>query len=273
MSNKLIRFVGTESGDENVNLLQVVNNGVDSFLEQNQTLITERTSAIDRPLHCSELNKKMISRKWNKFDTKFINIESGEWLYSRYYEVTNPAGEIDIIKYTGVDHPEKTIFCCCDEILFPLGGETTVPVNGILELYKRLFGTMKEKEIPFYNVTGKVINILDGSVVVDLINYNSTIYTDTISLGDVLKYPIAPHESGRVDLSIQYSKSGNIYYSDKVFTAFSHNGDTIEVDNIVESVNDNVQLEYINGVIKVTPLISDVDECIISKCSLTYGKL
>ena len=58
-----------------------------------------------RPLHCSELNSRLIHRNWNKSETLFISGVDGESnedepvvRYRKYTDQNNkPVGEIDVI--------------------------------------------------------------------------------------------------------------------------------------------------------------------------------
>jgi hypothetical protein len=173
--------------------------------------VTERENSSVRPLHCSELDKKLKLRNWHKFDTKFITA-SGE-LYTRMYSKIRPNSIIDVIN---TDPESEDIEKYSDYAFLSSDRNFNDLVNSLLDvnisedeietLYEKIFGAMKEKEISFYSIQKEVIDILDGSVVFDLIKYGSAEYTDTVSLGEVLRLPHAPTEYGSFDDFEIYSK-------------------------------------------------------------------
>ena len=263
--NKNIRIVGTD-----VSPLQIIDNGENSYIVKNEndssTIITETSSSPIRPIHCSELYKKIEERQWHKFDTKVI--KNGR-LFSRYYENSKPLDEIDTVN-TMDDKMTADKYFQCSEEKGPFGKYENE--DEIEALYSKLFGGMKENDISFYSLHEKVINIVDHNIPIDLIRMSSSEYTDTVSLGEILDFTLAPIETCKVDLVVAYSKDNNIYSRQISFNAFNYEGESVVVDNLVEKINNDVQVEYINGVIKVTPINTLVDECIINRCTLLYGR-
>lgn len=278
METELLRVVSTENTGD----LRIINNGENSYLVNGEIIVTEKENSSVRPLHCSELDKKLKLRNWHKFDTKFITA-SGE-LYTRMYSKIRPNSIIDVINTNpeseDIEKYSDYAFLSSDRDFNDLVNslpDVNISEDEIETLYEKIFGAMKEKEISFYSIQKEVIDILDGSVVFDLIKYGSAEYTDTVSLGEVLRLPHAPTEYGRIDLGIQYTKLGEdgtfkIYCKETTFTAFTSIGGVIEVNNLVGDLNNEVQFELINEVIKVSPLTNDISECIISNCTLTYGR-
>lgn len=277
MTYDKLRIVGTDNSDS----LHIVDDGANSYIANGDVMVTERTHASDRPIHCSELKKVLKRRNWHKSDTKFIG-KDGK-LYSRIYTTYGPSGNIDLIEtdpkkynYSGYAYQVSDYFSSLsDEV-------KKKTISDINQLYEKLFGAMKETEISFYSVPGSVVNILDKSVVFDLIRYDSSEYTDTVSLGEVLKLPMAPVEYCRVDLGVQYTKNGidpkngettaEVHCSETCFTAFSFENEKRVDHNIVGKFNDEVGYECLNGIIKVSPLTNNINECIISYCTITYGR-
>lgn len=276
MMNDVLRAVIAENSDTGG--LRIVNSGETSYLALGDTVISEKTKSADRPLHCSELDKWLRRRNWHKFDTKFIASDGN--LYSRMYASIPPTDTTDNIQTDVDEMRDDYAFRCSDSGINSLGltkeeiGKYEEKIN---YLYNKIFGAMKETEISIYSVPKKVINIIDGSVAFDLIRYDSSEYTDTVSLGEISKLPLAPDSYGRVDLGIQYSKaeddsSFRIYNCDTTLTAFSFVDGKLTVNNLVGKVNNEVSYELLNNVIKVSPLTNDVNECIISYCTITYGR-
>ena len=95
---------------------------------------------------------------------------------------------------------------------------------------------------------------------------------------DLIYYNSKPGISGVFDVTVEYSKGGNIYVKDLTFQAFRYTSTdgtipALDVENYITSINDEVQLEYINNTIRVNPMNSEIDECILSRCTITYGNL
>ena len=81
-------------------------------------------------------------------------------------------------------------------------------------------------------------------------------------------------------MSIQYSKVDDksvIYSNDITFNGFStvtsNNKLSINFNNITQTVNDEVIVEFIDGLIRLFPNKDNILECIISNCTITYGNL
>lgn len=261
MSKQLLRIVGPEDS----NGLQVINNGEESYIANGDIIVSEKTSSPNRPLHCSEVAKKMEGRFWHKFDTKFIGNDNK--IYLRYYEHLEPTGIIDLINTDTTDQNFRDWAIPYYEVQVSDSIQQDTE-----ELYEKLFGAMKEREVSFFSLPNKVINITDGSVIFDLINFGSSEYTDTVSLSEILKSSVAPIESGSIDLGIQYTKNNHIYSGETTFLAFSFKNGTLSINNLVEDFNGDARIEFIEGTIKVSPLTNDINECIINKCTLTYGR-
>ena len=124
-------------------------------------------------------------------------------------------------------------------------------------------------------VFSEIGNVECGSVVKVLIS--STTYTDTLDLSEWIQVSCFPGVSGKVDVSVMYSKSGNIYSSDKSLKAFEYKKNSRGVLELIvdDSIIDmpEVQVEYLGGTLRIVPKTSDVDEAIIGDCILTVGTL
>ena len=112
MENKL-RIVGPDSTGD----LRIIDNGEKSYLVNGDIIVTERTKSPDRPLHCSELDKKLKLRDWHKFDTKFIGTNGK--LYSRIYSKIKPNDVIDLIdtdpSSEDIEDYSNYAYLCCDD--------------------------------------------------------------------------------------------------------------------------------------------------------------
>lgn len=64
------------------------------------------------------------------------------------------------------------------------------------------------------------------------------------------------------------------------FSAFNYRyqendgGLVLESEDWIKVIGDDeIQVEFIEGILKALPLSNDVSECIISNCTVIYGKL
>lgn len=266
-----------------------------SYLNESGEIIvvSNLTNSPQKPIHCSELYSKLKSRAWNKVDgSRFINLVEAadpehQNLMYRYYEFLGtdniPSSDIDTIGED--DYYYQNTRAVTEEGIdidvlkktrsFLMSGRVLPDSVGYKELernFKELFGNMNAtEEVYFFNSSKNIVDILNSTITFELIKHNSDTYTDTLGLNELISYSSAPGVSGKVDLTVLYSKGGDIYTHDFTFTAFKYNIIGLENDNFIEVINGDIQLEYIDGVLHVAPIKNGVDECIINNCTITYG--
>lgn len=256
--------------DEETNSLRIDGSNlsyVDS--ETGETNIVMNLDSDSRPLFLSELNDRLKKRRYHLVDKLIIEKTSG----NLGMLVDNPASDSEVefsgklYNYTSGD----SINICDTEI------SSDDIDNFINSYYKNIMEVKESGVITLYNSSKMVVDILDGLISFDLVDPDE--YTNTISLIGIEKKAVKPNLSGKIDLTVKYSKGGTIYLQDLTFTAFKYSSDenspTISSDTFVSSIGDisnpDVLIEYIDGVIRTIPESSDVDECIVSNCVLTYG--
>lgn len=131
-----------------------------------------------------------------------------------------------------------------------------------------------QENLAYYDSCISKFNLNNSSVTFDVFDPASDIYTSQISLDSL--YNISKVKSEKLtaiaDLVLQYSTFTNPkeIIDVNTFLEVFNNGERI---NIVQELDDNINLNYINGQISVVPLNLNVAECIIAKCTITYGKL
>ena len=128
----------------------------------------------------------------------------------------------------------------------------------------------------FDNSMGRV-DFLSTHKTINLIEYNSDVYTDNIDIKKILSgiNCKSGEISSKIDLSIQYTKKidneVSLFNYNTSFEGFKIIDEKVEFKNFTEN-HDNFDIEYFNGIVKVYPK-SNVIECIISNCIATYGNL
>lgn len=246
----------------------------------------------------SELSNKLKLRDWNVTNRRFVipgedgsegNLRVCIDDYSKGSGIINEVDEntksIEIDKYE-LTEKEKSQF---NSYLDYLKNNKN---NYLKEIYN-LYNSMNNNEIYLYSTSKNVVDILNNSITIDVIPFNSDIYTNTVDLTELMNYSVSPGVSTKIDLGIQYSKYETRYVEDpedkeklilvgneKLYskkTTFSgprynKQGELISKDYI-EEIGSDIVIECVNNIIRVVSKSTDIDECIISNCTITYGKL
>lgn len=251
-----------------------------------------------RMTRISELSNKLKLRDWNVTNRRFVipgedgsegNLRVCIDDYSKGSGIINEVDEntksIEIDKYE-LTGKEKSQF---NSYLDYLKNNKN---NYLKEIYN-LYNSMNNNEIYLYSTSKNVVDILNNSITIDVIPFNSDIYTNTVDLTELMNYSVSPGVSTKIDLGIQYSKYetryvedpedkeklilvGNekLYSKETTFSGSRYNkqGELISKDYI-EEIGSDIVIEYVNNIIRVVSKSTDIDECIISNCTITYGKL
>lgn len=251
-----------------------------------------------RMTRISELSNKLKLRDWNVTNRRFVipgedgsegNLRVCIDDYSKGSGIINEVDEntksIEIDKYE-LTEKEKSQF---NSYLDYLKNNKN---NYLKEIYN-LYNSMNNNEIYLYSTSKNVVDILNNSITIDVIPFNSDIYTNTVDLTELMNYSVSPGVSTKIDLGIQYSKYetryvedpedkeklilvGNekLYSKETTFSGSRYNkqGELISKDYI-EEIGSDIVIECVNNIIRVVSKSTDIDECIISNCTITYGKL
>lgn len=147
-------------------------------------------------------------------------------------------------------------------------------VNRINEIYNMTI--LDDNSISLYNAAKLEVDLDRGSITINMVGDKD--YTNTISLKSVEKKYAKANISGKVDLTVKYTKSGLTYTKDLSFEAFKYSSNEFKPESTsnfyVSPVgNVDVVVEYLGGIVRVIPESEDIDECIISSCVVTYGRI
>lgn len=291
---KKIELITTES--EDISISQVISQGNEKeyyLVGNNKALVCNDSNY--RMARLSELSNKLKLRDWNVTNRRFAfedqsegnlqicidNYSSGSGIVN---EINEDTKRIVIDKYELSDK-EKSEFNNYLEYLKNNKNEY------LKEIYN-LYSSMNSSEIYLYSTSKNIVDILNDSITIDIIPYNSDIYTNTVDLTSLINYSISPGVSTKIDLGIQYSKNETRYEEDpetkelvvineeKLYSkettfagpSFNQSGELVLKDYI-EQVNSDVMIECIDNIIRVVSKSTNIDECIISNCTVTYGKL
>ena len=227
-------------------------------------ILINNLSNSNRPLCASELVGRLDSRFWHNSGNRIISGSGNLCIVDDHTEDFNyKLGIPNITNYT----IEKNI---CDK---------NIDYTDILSFIEQYYNNKMIKdshELTVFNSSKIVVNILDNQIIMDLVDKDE--YTNSVSLKKYIDKSIKAGLSGKIDLSIEYSKEGNIFGKDFTFEAFNYekleddNNPQLNIKNRTFNINSNeVIVEYLDGVIKVLPQSKSIDECIISNCLLTYG--
>lgn len=251
-----------------------------------------------RMTRISELSNKLKLRDWNVTNRRFVipgedgsegNLRVCIDDYSKGSGIINEVDEntksIEIDKYE-LTEKEKSQF---NSYLDYLKNNKN---NYLKEIYN-LYNSMNNNEIYLYSTSKNVVDILNNSITIDVIPFNSDIYTNIVDLTELMNYSVSPGVSTKIDLGIQYSKyetryvedpedkeklilvsNEKLYSKETTFSGPRYNkqGELISKDYI-EEIGSDIVIECVNNIIRVVSKSTDIDECIISNCTITYGKL
>lgn len=251
-----------------------------------------------RMTRISELSNKLKLRDWNVTNRRFVipgedgsegNLRVCIDDYSKGSGIINEVDEntksIEIDKYELTEKEKSQFYSYLDYL-------KNNKNNYLKEIYN-LYNSMNNNEIYLYSTSKNVVDILNNSITIDVIPFNSDIYTNTVDLTELMNYSVSPGVSTKIDLGIQYSKYetryvedpedkeklilvGNekLYSKETTFSGPRYNkqGELISKDYI-EEIGSDIVIECVNNIIRVVSKSTDIDECIISNCTITYGKL
>lgn len=294
---KKIELITTTS--DNISISQVIGQEDEKeyYLTGNNRALVCNDSNY-RLTRISELSNKLKLRDWNVTNRRFVipgedgsegNLRVCIDDYSKGSGIINEVDEntksIEIDKYE-LTEKEKSQF---NSYLDYLKNNKN---NYLKEIYN-LYNSMNNNEIYLYSTSKNVVDILNNSITIDVIPFNSDIYTNTVDLTELMNYSVSPGVSTKIDLGIQYSKYetryvedpedkeklilvGNekLYSKETTFSGPRYNkqGELISKDYI-EEIGSDIVIECVNNIIRVVSKSTDIDECIISNCTITYGKL
>ncbi len=113
-----------------------------------------------------------------------------------------------------------------------------------------------------------------NSQVVDLMS--GTEYTDTINISDWVYASGKKSVKAKLDISFMYSKGGNVFCGSQSLDAFYYNEMypdlfLIHKDQIIRL--GDIQIEYVNYVLKIYPISNEISEVIFNDCIMTIGNL
>ena len=253
-------------------------------------LLTENViegETYDRPVRCSELFRLLLSMNpgtkftLGKYETDLYY----QIPYDRFSEsslpntllVTIPSfsgrEEVDVFKDESPGPSLSSIkyMKVCDSDnwnLYP------VVTEEITEMIDNQFNEIGIDNLELRSFGQYASDIKTGTRVLELIS--DTMYTDTLDFNDFQEKVVEHGVSCLAEVSVSYTiRVGNSSKNNKktfIFKPFSYN-DSVIVPNIIVGISNEVQAEYLNGVLRVIPKDSRIEECIIDSCTVTYGNI
>lgn len=243
-----------------------------------------------KAISCSELIQKLIKRDWLYSKKIFIDDFKGDNNFSvkKALNHCNSSSPIYTINPESSSQNQEK-----DNISLTVSEDLTdyefnrywdqafIGIKDGDSIKKQLENMAINGEIYLYNTSKEVYDLLGGSNTVTLIDVNSDTYTNSVDIKSILyNIVLNSNTTAKVDLSIQYSKIDNksvVYSSDFTFNGFStitsNNKLSVKFNNAIQIINDEVIVEFIDGLIRLFPNKENILECIISNCTVTYGNL
>jgi hypothetical protein len=217
-----------------------------------------------------------------------ITVENGNWYVDGVDTRRNAKGEKTPTAYKGPNEnwfvsfnssvTQSDVRCmkACDSWFNDLTMFNTLEEE-INERIDKVFGYYRE-----FNVE-KEVNEDTGKYSADLSKYplvvsliSDTTYTDTINLEDwVLASKKGTNPiSGKLDISYMYSYGGEMCSGMQTIKAFQYE-ENVTSKNVIINFGEicPIQIEYMDYVLKIYPLVEAVDEVVFTDCTLTIGVL
>lgn len=244
--------------------IQIKGEGGDSILTYLDNEIQKdvyNNSSNFRAVRITELNNRLAYRDWNIVGRKFLSEEGGEenFLLSteNYLESYIPFKPSKVINITNSNISEEDI------------ESVELEFNDILK-------NMNVTELYLYNSSGKVIDLLDKSMSIDIITPGDNTYTDSINLSSYINsllVSLSKTTEMLLTVDVKYTIESDIYSYNTKFNIALTIDNELKIEDVVKS-NKDVSIEYTNNELRVYPINENVDECIISYCNLmiNYGK-
>ena len=265
----------------------IIDNGEESILAQLEEYSFGKEGEVGitcsesnfRRITCSELAARLKERVWNNPERKFVAAyplrngegqqdERGQNLVDTYFTWLGEVKANNMPIHTNT--PTGTKMACVSTSEIP-----KKKIKEFQENYKEVLSTMSSSEIYLYSSTESSIEFLTQTSVVSLINGEDS-YTSIVDINPVFFSNLKEGSSGKIDISMKYSKGGEVFNKHTSFEGFRCIGSSenlkISFSDFVEEIDSNLTLEYVNGVVRLHPG-NDIDECIIYCCTVTYGDL
>lgn len=270
-SKKLLSIVRVRDGGENIPLSILGDQSNPKLFYGNGTLLTEGPKNKYRPIHCSELLRKLQLRGWNMTEKKYLSSIKDEE-NSVIYRARKTIEDDSVISTIDTDESAGgySYKVVDDDSTFDGINYIREQFEGQLEILNKIMGT----DLLFFNTSKKVIDFLTDSVVINLVTTDH--YTNVLDLNKLLISSVNKNTSCKIDISLEYTKSTDpevIYSHSTTFEGFNYENSKLNRSNFIEEVESCVAIEYIDGVLRVIPIALEINECIISNCTVTYGNL
>lgn len=204
-------------------------------------------SSNERPLLLSELLLRLKYMNLGIPGMKVVDSEGN--LYNYLGEFKDPDGTL----VPTLSNPESKV---------PVFPEYSLSEFDLQNLYSKVLSMKKIDGKTFYNSSKVIVDFLESTITLDYLSDKE--YTNVISLVDIRKKAVQQGVSCIIDLTVKYTKENSVIYcKNHTFTL----GDI----NFSSSLDGDIRIEYVDGIVRVVPELLNIKECIISNCVLTYG--
>ena len=244
----------------------------------------------NKAISCSELIQKMIKKDWLNPKKIFIdNSNSDNFVVRKLKDVLKkqPSPLYTVTPPTNQEQETESILLTTSDSITDyefnkLWNSAFVGIEDGDNIKKQVENMAINGEINLYNTSREMYDLLGGNNTVTLIDTSSDVYTNSLDIKPILyNAVIDSNTTAKIDLSIQYSKVNDnslVYNSDITFKGFSTIIDntekiSIKFNNVFQTINDDVIVEFVDGLIRLFPKNENILECIISNCTVTYGNL
>ena len=263
----IITNQGSEPGE-----ISLTDNSI-IYLPQDKTLDDEivtisNSSSRFKSIKCSDLTKALSAKSFFKEGLTYV--EQDDSIKLKLNPNVLSSGEIP-----NIIHPlSADVSKFSDGIKFNNKISTTDAL-AIQSRYEDLYEGEDRVGFDFMkSAVDNGVDLTNRPLAIVIIAAGSDVYTDTVNFNGIIRHSVCPSLGGSVDIDVRYSTTpGRIYTYNIVFPLFNYSSNlTLNIRSFIQDIDSKVQVEFIDGVLKVFPTKSDINECIINSCILTYAK-
>lgn len=226
------------------------------LVNQEEATVVDNFFSPFRPIYVSELVNKLNQRYWHAPIRRTVRDDGSVLAMSSCNTISNSSGVLDMSDKGTVFRQESNFQSTPDFTQF----------KNIVQIFNNM---QESNSVYLFSSSQYSVDILNNSMTLDLVQPEQ--YTNMVNVSNILQKGGSSDIDIIIELSISYSISGKVYCKSVTFPLLLVEGsDNIE-NNFLNS--GKIHVEYIDGIIRVIPGDTSIDECIISNCLITYGNI
>ena len=224
--------------------------------------------SIFRPIRKSEFKNLLRSRAWNK--DMCVVYSDGAYYLGIYGDDYFPSGDIDYFSSEEIEKAKK----------FKIEREDSSDdtyIGKIRNAYAEILGGKYGKDDDDgnldpkedYSEAGQFISTWSDRQYIRPITQES--YVNYINLNPYIL--LGPGIYCDAFISILYSIGGEVCQRNNLMSIYScDSSGELSIKNTCNSIGSDIRVDFMNGVLQANSLHNKIEECVINRCRLIYGR-